>query len=206
MITVALVDDQHLVREGIAGLLGLSGKITTLWQSSNGIDAIDKIKKYPVDIILADIRMPIMNGIDMVKNLRDKNINTPVLMLTTFDDDDLCNQSFEAGANGFLLKDETLDNLIEVIQKAVKGENINMPALSKKQEKAIIRHTKRIHLTERESQILRFLAAGQTNKEISKSVFLAEGTVRNHISNLLEKFECRDRTQVALKAISLNYV
>ncbi len=205
MIKVGLVDDQQLVREGIAGLLSLSGKTEILWQAANGAEALDKMQSTQVDILLADIRMPIMDGITLVQKLRELGIATPVMMLTTFDDSELFARSLAAGANGFLLKDVSLEKLIHSIESLVAGGFITDNTMLKKwqQEKS---RPSTVQLTERELQILRLLVGGMSNKEIVRAVFLAEGTVRNHVSNILAKLECRDRTQAVLKAMELGLV
>lgn len=205
MIKVGLVDDQQLVREGIAGLLSLSGKTEILWQAANGAKALDKMQSTHVDILLADIRMPVMDGITLVQKLRELGIATPVMMLTTFDDSELFARSLAAGANGFLLKDVSLEKLIHSIESLVEGGFITDNAMLKKWQQEKSRPAS-VQLTERELQILRLLVGGMSNKEIVRAVFLAEGTVRNHVSNILAKLECRDRTQAVLKAMELGLV
>lgn len=206
MINVGLIDDQQLVREGIAGLLSLSGKVTILWQATNGADALPKIQQIPVDVVLTDIRMPVMDGIELTRTLRKSGITTPVLMLTTFDDSELFIQSLKAGANGFLLKDVSLEKLISSLETINAGGFLAEPIMLKEaQVNAPIKSFK-ITLTEKEKTILRLLAGGFSNKEISNAVFLAEGTVRNYISIIFEKLECRDRTQAVLKAINAGLV
>jgi DNA-binding NarL/FixJ family response regulator len=205
MIKVGLVDDQQLVREGIAGLLSLSCKTEILWQAANGVEALDKMQSTSVDILLADIRMPVMDGITLVQKLRDLGVTTPVMMLTTFDDCELFTRSLAAGANGFLLKDVSLEKLIHSIESLVAGGFITDNAMLKKWQQDKTRPST-VQLTERELQILRLLVGGMSNKEIVRAVFLAEGTVRNHVSTLLAKLECRDRTQAVLKAMELGLV
>lgn len=205
MIKVGLVDDQQLVREGIAGLLSLSGKTEILWQAANGAEALDKMQSTQVDILLADIRMPVMDGITLVQKLRELGITTPVMMLTTFDDSELFARSLAAGANGFLLKDVSLEKLVHSIESLVAGGFITDNAMLKKWQQDKSRPAS-IQLTERELHILRLLVGGMSNKEIVRAVFLAEGTVRNHVSNILAKLECRDRTQAVLKAMELGLV
>jgi len=206
MIKVALVDDQQLVREGIAGLLSLSGKTEILWQAANGVEALDKMQNMPVDILLADIRMPLMDGITLVQKLREREIATPVMMLTTFDDSELFARSLAVGANGFLLKDVSLEKLIHSIESLVAGGFITDNTMLKKWQQDKSRPSPVIQLTDRELQILRLLVGGLSNKEIVRAVFLAEGTVRNHVSNILAKLECRDRTQAVLKAMESGLV
>lgn len=201
MLNVGLVDDQQLVRQGIAGLLAISGSAQVSWEARNGEEALALINQQPVDVLLADIRMPVMDGISLVKHLRAHNNNTPILMLTTFDDADLFAQSVKAGANGFLLKDVSLEKLVNSLQLVSDGSTfLAEPEMLREfqQKKSAL------DLSEREKQILRLLVNGLSNKEIAKTVFLAEGTVRNHVSNILAKLDCRDRTQAVLKAITEN--
>ncbi len=206
MINVGLVDDQQLVREGIAGLLSLSGKVSILWQAVNGADALARLQQSPVDIILTDIRMPIMNGIELTQAVRKAGITTPILMLTTFDDSELFIQSLKAGANGFLLKDVSLEKLLSSLETIKAGGFLAEPIMLKEAHNNPSIEAFKITLTEKEKTRLRLLAGGFSNKEISNAVFLAEGTVRNYISTIFEKLDCRDRTQAVLKAINSGLV
>lgn len=206
MIKVGLVDDQQLVREGIAGLLSLSGTVSILWQAVNGADALEKLQQISVDIILTDIRMPIMDGIELTQAVRKAGITTPILMLTTFDDSELFIQSLKAGANGFLLKDVSLEKLLSSLETITAGGFLAEPIMLKDAHHNFSIKSFKITLTEKEKTILRLLAGGFSNKEISNAVFLAEGTVRNYISTIFEKLDCRDRTQAVLKAINAGLV
>lgn len=206
MLSIGLVDDQELVRKGIAGLLALSGKTTIAWEASNGAAALETLEHNPVDIILADIRMPIMDGITLVKTLRAQQNFTPVLMLTTFDDSELFVQSLKAGANGFLLKDVSLEKLVSSLEALAQGAGFLAEGNMLQELQQLKKTEQKIDLSERELQILRLLAGGFSNKEIARAIFLAEGTVRNHVSNLLAKLDCRDRTQAVLKAITMAIV
>lgn len=206
MLNIGLVDDQELVRKGIAGLLALSGKTTIVWEASNGAAALTAVANHPVDVILADIRMPVMDGIELVKTLRAEKNLTPVLMLTTFDDSELFVQSIKAGANGFLLKDVSLEKLVSSLETLAQGAGFLAEGNMLQEISNLKKMEPNIDLSERELQILRLLSGGFSNKEIARAIFLAEGTVRNHVSNLLAKLDCRDRTQAVLKAINLNIV
>lgn len=206
MISVGLVDDHQLVRAGLAGLLSLSNKTQVQWQAENGARALELIEHQPVDIVLADIRMPIMDGICMLKNLRQKAILTPVLILTTFEDSELFAQSLAAGANGFLLKDVSFEKLIHSIEALVSGEFVSNAAMLNQWRQQQTNPPPPISLTARERHILQLLVGGFSNKEIGRAVFLAEGTVRNHVSHILAKLDCRDRTQAVVKAIGMGLV
>tara|TARA_R110001592_G_scaffold6803_3_gene37254 strand:+ start:1129 stop:1767 length:639 start_codon:yes stop_codon:yes gene_type:complete len=200
-IKVALVDDQDLVRQGIAGLLSLSDKIEVLWQATNGEHALEYIAQQP-DVLLLDIRMPKMNGIELVKHLRAQGNNLPILMLTTFDDSKLFMQSLQAGANGFLLKDVSLDKLVSAIETLADGGFVAEPVVMKQLNKGIDISSLTEKLSGKELQILKLMAGGFSNKEIAQSIFLAQGTVKNHVSNILAKLNTRDRTRAVLVALN----
>ena len=153
------------------------------------------------DVLLLDIRMPKINGIELVKQLRNKSNSLPVLMLTTFDDSELFMQSLQAGANGFLLKDVSLDKLVDAIKTLAEGGFVAEPVVMKQFDHGL-NNTQNIEsLTTKELQILKLMAGGFSNKEIARSIFLAEGTIKNHVSNILSKLNTRDRTRAVLIAI-----
>ncbi|SFC98330.1 response regulator [Pseudoalteromonas denitrificans] len=201
MIKVALVDDQLLVRQGIAGLLAISDDIEVIWQADDGEQAFVEIIKTPPDVLLLDIRMPKMNGIELVKKLRAQGNAQPVLMLTTFDDSELFMQSLQAGANGFLLKDVSLDKLVDAIKTLASGGFIAEPVVMKQLDQGLNTTTEIETLSVKELQILKLMAGGFSNKEIAGSIFLAQGTVKNHVSSILAKLNTRDRTRAVLIAI-----
>jgi len=207
IISVGLVEDQQLVRQGIASLLAISDNIRVLWLAEDGQDALKKLASNPVDVLLSDIRMPNLDGIAMLKQIRQSANRLPVIMLTTFDDSELFLNSLQAGANGFLLKDVSLDKLLCAIETVAKGGYLIEPSVLKQMSEPKptpnIVVTRNELLSEREREILSFMAGGFSNKEIANAVFLAEGTVKNHVSNILTKLDCRDRTQAVLKGLQL---
>ena len=205
-ITVALVDDQQLVRQGIASLLALSDDINVIWQAEDGKQALDYLSNpsdefAAPDVLLLDIRMPKMSGIELVQQLRTLGNSQAVLMLTTFDDSELFMQSLQAGANGFLLKDVSLTKLVNAIKTLAKGGFVAEPVVMKQFDQGLNSNSVLEALSNKESQILKLLAGGFSNKEIASSIFLAEGTVKNHVSNILAKLNTRDRTRAVLIAI-----
>lgn len=208
MINVALVDDQQLVRQGIAGLLSLSEDLSIVWQAQDGQDAQYQLleNKAQPDVMLLDIRMPKMNGIELVKALRAQGSTLPILMLTTFDDSELFMQSLQAGANGFLLKDVSLDKLVNAVKTLADGGFVAEPVVMKQLNKGLSDVPVIEDLTEKEQQILKLIAGGFSNKEIANSIFLAEGTVKNHVSNILAKLNTRDRTRAVLIALNQGIV
>lgn len=207
-IRVALVDDQALIRAGLRALLLAQG-IDVVLEADDGHDLLDRISADAVDVILSDIRMPGVDGIAMLQALRERGDDTPVLLLTTFDDSELLLRAVEAGAQGFLLKDAVPEDLRDAIQRIADGETLLQP-VSTDQVRTRFRFRDETPPTgtfnEREVSILRLLAGGYSNKEIARSLFLAEGTVKNYVSTILEKLETRDRTRAVLKAITLRII
>ncbi len=202
VINVALVDDQQLVRQGIAGLLSLSDDINILWQAEDGEQAQVQLNKQQPDVLLLDIRMPKLSGIELVKILRKQDNNLPILMLTTFDDSELFMQSLQAGANGFLLKDVSLDKLVNAVKTLADGGFVAEPVVMKQLNKGLDVSPILEKLSDKEMQILKLMAGGFSNKEIAASIFLADGTVKNHVSNILAKLNTRDRTRAVLIALN----
>jgi DNA-binding NarL/FixJ family response regulator len=203
MINVALVDDQQLVRQGIAGLLSLSDDISIIWQAENGEHAQEMLASEMIpDVLLLDIRMPKVNGIELLKILRGQGSTLPILMLTTFDDSELFMQSLQAGANGFLLKDISLEKLVNAVKILADGGFVAEPVVIKQLNQGLDDAPIIDNLTDKEQQILKLVAGGFSNKEIARSIFLAEGTIKNHVSTILSKLNTRDRTRAVLIALN----
>jgi len=207
-IRIALADDQALVRAGLRALLEQQG-IAIAFEADDGRSLLDQLLAMPVDIVLSDIRMPGMDGIDALAALRARGDVTPMLLLTTFDDADLLLRATEAGAQGFLLKDAAPDDLRDAIVRVARGETLLQP-VSTDAVRARYRYhaddAPREAFSTREVAILRLLAGGYSNREIARSLFLAEGTVKNYVSAILDKLDTRDRTRAVLKAITLRII
>ncbi len=204
-IRIALVDDQALVLKGLSALLNGFNGIEIALEASDGQQLLNALAQRPVDVIVSDIRMPGLSGIDMIGRLRESGDATPVILLTTFDDSALMLAAVDAGAQGFLLKDASPEDLAEAIHRVAAGDTLLQP-VSLGPVRALRRPEPhigpRLHLTEREISILRLVAGGYSNKEIGRSLHLSEGTVKNYISDVLVKLDCRDRTHAVLKAIT----
>ncbi|HZF97917.1 MAG TPA: response regulator transcription factor, partial [Pseudoxanthomonas sp.] len=170
---------------------------------------LQRLAGQPVDVILSDIRMPGLDGIEALLRLRERGDRTPLLLLTTFDDGDLLLRATEAGAQGFLLKDAAPEDLRDAIARVAAGETLLQP-VSTEPVRARFRFRDEAppadRFSEREVAILRLLAGGYSNKEIARSLFLAEGTVKNYVSTILDKLGTRDRTRAVLKAITLRII
>jgi Response regulator containing a CheY-like receiver domain and an HTH DNA-binding domain len=207
-VQVALADDQALVRAGLRALLERLDVGVAL-EAEEGQALLDALRSQPVDVVLSDVRMPGVDGIAMVRELRGRGDATPVLLLTTFDEADLLLQAREAGAQGFLLKDAAPGELHEAILRVAAGETLLAPVSTEPVRARYRFHDDRAPaegFNAREVAILRLLAGGYSNKEIARSLFLAEGTVKNYVSAILDKLGTRDRTRAVLKAITLRII
>ena len=205
---IALADDQALVRAGLRALLEGQG-VVIAFEADDGAALLTGLAQSPVDVVLSDIRMPGLDGIAALRQLRERGDATPVLLLTTFDDSELLLRATEAGAQGFLLKDAAPEDLREAIARVAAGETLLQPVST-----GPVRARYRYHaadaptdtFSEREVAILRLMAGGYSNREIARAVFLAEGTVKNYVSAILDKLDTRDRTRAVLKAITLRII
>jgi DNA-binding NarL/FixJ family response regulator len=208
-VRIALADDQALVRAGIRALLESFGDIAVVVEADDGETLLAALATTPVDVVLSDIRMPGLAGTDALRRFRAGGSTTPVILLTTFDDSTLLLEAVEAGAQGFLLKDAAPEDLRDAILAVARGESLLQPVAT---DPVRARFAYREHdapkanFTDREVAILRLLAGGYSNKEIARSLFLAEGTVKNYVSDILDKLDTRDRTRAVLKAITLRII
>ncbi len=207
MIRVMLVDDQTLVRQGVRSLLALAEDIEVVGEAADGASAIVEVPRMAPDVLLLDMRMPGKNGLDVLQELSQANALPPTIILTTFDDDELVLGGIRAGARGYLLKDVALEELLDAVRSVAAGKTIVKPAVTQRLLKGLGRIRTDFSsleqpdpLTERETEILRLMAGGYSNKEIAGALNVAEGTVKNHVSNVLSKMGVRDRTRAVLKA------
>jgi len=213
MITVMLVDDQNLVRKGVRSLLELSEEIEVVAEASDGAEAINMIPQIKPDVVLLDMRMPGLSGLDVLRELSERKELPATIILTTFDDDESVLAGIRLGAQGYLLKDVALADLVNAIKTVSKGGTIVKPAVTQRLLKGL-EHLQNDFssldqpdpLTDRETEILRLMAGGYSNKEIANSLGVAEGTVKNHVSNILSKMGVRDRTRAVLKAFELGQI
>lgn len=208
MIRVLIVDDQTLVRQGVRGLLELMPDIEVVGEASDGQEALEKVPELNPDVLLLDIRMPRLDGIAVLKALGEIDALPPTLVLTTFDDGDAAITAIKAGARGLMLKDVSLDDLARAIRDLAVNKTAYQPAMTESLMAAIRRGPSTSSdsyvaeaLTAREREVLHLICGGYSNKEIADLLALAEGTVKNHVSNLLLKLDARDRTRAALKAL-----
>lgn len=212
-LKLLLIDDQQLVRAGIRGLLQLSDRVEVVAEGNDGIDALPLVKAHAPDVVLMDMRMPQMSGADAIKALRKAELSVPVIILTTFDDHDQVLDAMTAGATGYLLKDCSLESLIEAIESVAGGGTMIQPGITETLLRGLAQRApedKPSHdiepLTARETQVVRLMAGGYSNREIAEALNNSEGTVKNHVSNILAKLGVRDRTRAVLKSIELGLI
>ena len=213
MIRVALVDDQTLVRQGIRSLLELSDDIRVVVEAADGAEALRVVAEAHPDVVLLDVRMPKRSGLEVLRDLQDSGRAVPTVLLTTFDDDAVALEGVRAGAKGFLLKDVTLEQLTQAIRTVAAGGSLIRPAVTER----VMRGIEGLRpgfdsldppdaLTPRETEVLRLMAGGYSNREIAEALGSAEGTVKNHASVILSKLGVRDRTRAVLKALELGWI
>ena len=208
-LRLALADDQALVRSGLKALLSGFPNLVVALEAADGEALLAALADTPVDVILSDIRMPGLDGFGLVTALRTRGDATPVVLLTTFDDDALPLRAAEAGAQGFLLKDASPEDLHEAILRVAAGDTLLAPVPTDPVRARFAYRDQSAPtdtFSEREVSILRLLAGGYSNKEIARAVFLSEGTVKNYVSEILDKLGTRDRTRAVLKAITLRII
>ena len=212
-VRVLVVDDQALFREALVTLLGARPEVEVVGEAGDGQQALDRAAARQPDVVLMDLHMPVLDGIGATRRLRVEQPGVRVLALTTFDDDEDVFAALRAGALGYLLKDVSSDRLVEAVLSAARGESVLQPSVA---AKVVARFAQLddaprsrpqplvVPLSDRELDVLRLLADGRSNREIATALFLAEGTVKNHVTNVLGKLGARDRTQAALRARALD--
>lgn len=216
MINVILVDDQEIVREGIKMILSLDNQINILSEAENGKQIFEILPEKMPDVILMDIRMPIMDGVEATKLIKENYPNIKVIILTTFNEDEYIFKGLKNGADGYILKDSGSDDIINAIKTAYKGNILLNPEVAKKvvtaltnntivnKDKDMVNNSKLKLLTPREMDVAKLIADGKSNKFICETLFLTEGTVKNYVTKVLEKLELNSRTELALYMNQVN--
>jgi len=206
MIRVFIADDQLLVRQGIRTLVEMDEEISVVAEAGDRNEAIALVPTLVIDALLLDIRMPHKNGVEVLRELSAKKALPPTLILTTFDDSSIVLDGIRAGARGFMLKDVSYQQLIAAIRAVAGGATVFQPAITER----LLRLADQVHvdstipveaLTTREIEVVRLMAGGYSNREIAYALGTADGTIKNHVSNILAKFGVRDRTRAVLKAL-----
>jgi DNA-binding NarL/FixJ family response regulator len=215
VIRVAIVENEAIVRAGLRRVLELDPELEVAFEAADGAEGLDLLRRVKVDVALVDVRMPGMDGVELVRRARREPGAPPCVVLTTFDDPDVALQAIRAGARGYLLKDATLDRLAAAIRAVAAGGTFFQPGLGE----ALLRAADDLArsrderddgaiepLTEREQEVLRLMAGGYNNREIGDALDIAERTVKNHVSAVLAKLGVRDRTRAVLKALKQRLV
>jgi DNA-binding NarL/FixJ family response regulator len=215
MIRVLLVDDQQLVRQGLRLLLEIEADIQVAGQAADGFEALAQVEALHPDVVLMDVRMPVMDGVAATREMAARFPDVGVIILTTFEDDETVFEGLKAGARGYLLKDISSEEMAEAVRKVAAGEALIQPRITRKVLAEFSRlagaaesaaRTLPEPLTGREQEVLQALARGLSNREIAETLVITEGTVKNHVSNLFAKLEVRDRTQAVLKAQEIGLI
>lgn len=216
-IKVLIADDQQLIRDGIGSLLKIQEEVIVSGVASDGRDAIEKFRQYKPDVILMDIRMPVMDGITAAEKILGEGTPCRILMLTTFDDEEYILKSLKAGASGYLMKDTPIEDLTRAIIQTYNGTFQLAPGVMKKmldkfnsQSPEDLQEQNELDLiynafSDREKEVLKHLGRGLTNKEIANILFLSEGTIKNYVSSILNGLSLKDRTKAALTAIKAGW-
>ncbi len=220
MIKILLVDDQTLIRQGIRLLLEIEPDVQVIGQAANGMEAIQQAEALHPDVILMDVRMPEMDGVAATREITARFPEVGVIILTTFEDDETIFDGLEAGARGYLLKDVSSEEMAQAVRRVAAGEALIQPRITRKvlaefsrraagnvrQINQKAKESFPVPLTERELEVLQALARGLSNREIADQLVITEGTVKNHVSKLIEKMGVRDRTQAVLKGQELGLI
>lgn len=208
-IRLAIIDDQEVFRRGLRIMLDLEPDLDIVGEGSDGVSGIEIIDRTNSDVALVDARMPHMNGPEMIATLKRSGSPTRLLILTTFEEDELLLHAIRAGADGYLLKDATPEEIVDAIRRAAAGETVlgrnplaRLVALTRSgasaQQAVNVTTPQRAGLSERETEVAHLISQGRSNREIAHALFITEGTVKNHITNILRKLSLRDRTQLAV--------
>jgi DNA-binding NarL/FixJ family response regulator len=212
-IKILLVDDQRLMREGLRTLLELESDFDVVGEAGDGQAAVELYPRLTPDVVLMDIRMPVLNGVEATRRLRERWPAAAIIILTTFDDDANVFEALRAGARGYLLKDVSGTDLAAAVRTVAGGGALIEPTVARRVFEEFARLAPAARpaelpeaLSERELAVLRLLAEGLSNKEIGQRLSLAEGTVKNYVTNVLGKIDARDRTQAALRAKELGLI
>ncbi len=211
-IKIMIVDDQALIREGLRMILSLNDELEVIQEATNGKEALEALDKVVPDVILMDIRMPILDGVEATKAIKKLYPDTKIIILTTFNEDEYIFEGLKNGADGYILKDVKSDEIIQGIKTVHGGNTLLQPEIATKvirafkatndvsydNEKPVIIRGKYENLTSRETEIALLVTKGKSNKEISEELCITEGTVKNHLTRILGKLQLDNRTQLAL--------
>lgn len=214
-VRVLLVDDQAMFREGLRTLFSVQPDLAVVGEAANGEEAVELAARVRPDVVLMDLRMPVLDGVSATRRITESCPDCRVIVLTTFDDDEAVFEGLRAGAVGYLLKDASSEKLFEAVRAAARGESFLSPSVAAKVVSEFARLSTRSAasseglvepLTDRELEVLRLVATGATNKDIARKLMIAEGTVKNHLTSIYGKLDVSDRTEAAIKARDIGLI
>ena len=209
-ITVMITDDHSMIREGLKNLLELDGDIKVIAEAENGVECLEQLNQYSPDVLLLDINMPKMNGLEVLQNIKERHLKVKVLVLTVHNEVEYLMKAIDIGVEGYILKDSESDELKKAINAVYSGETYIQPNLIPRLNAKMIEKNKYVDkiecLTNRELEVLKLLSVGMFNNEIAEDLSISERTVKNHVSNIFKKLEVTDRTQAAVFAIRNNLI
>lgn len=209
LIRILIVDDQSLFRESLHAYLAMQKEFEVVGEALHGQEALRLVGIHKPDVVLMDVRMPVLDGVETARLLHEEHPDCKIIMLTTFDDDEYVFEALRNGAVGYLLKDTSAEKLLEALRAVARGESFIQPSIQSKVVAEFARLARQVParlvalaepLSPRELEILRLVAVGASNREIATRLYITEGTVKNHVTNILEKLGVDDRTQAAIKA------
>jgi DNA-binding NarL/FixJ family response regulator len=204
-IKVILADDHPVVRDGIRAMLSRQPDISVVGEAKNGIEAVEKARELQPDVILMDLRMPELDGVEAMRRIRAFDARVKFLVLTTYDNDEFIFQAIEAGAKGYLLKDASRDDLSHAVRAVYRGESLIQPAVAARVLDRFAQLSRQTTggevISERELEVLQLMARGAANKQIADALSISESTVKTHVASLFRKLEANDRTEAVTKAL-----
>jgi DNA-binding NarL/FixJ family response regulator len=210
---IVLVEDETLVRLGLCELLKLNASFEIVGLAEEGFGAVDTIMNTESDVVLMDVRLPGQSGVDVLRDVRQRGLTTPVILVTTFDDDDMFFRAIQTGANGFIRKDSTLAELTSCIEKVINGERVFRPSVTRSARTGLEAFQPKFEsiqlpepLTKKELEVLSLMTAGLSNKEIAESLGVTEATIKTHASTIFSKLGVRDRVRAVLKGLEIGCI